>query len=110
MSAARRLSLITMLMTCAVLAFAASTARAQTGWEPSPHAPVLAPPTDDLTPPAGLSVSYEPASLGIQLQFGMSLTTFRWVEMAMGRVGFRQPAVGMASAAVTRSMWWRKQF
>jgi len=108
MSAARRFLLVTMLMTCTVLALTASAARAQTGWEPSPHGLVLAPPTDD-TPQASLSVPYEPASLGMRLQFGMSLATYRWVEMAMGQIGFRQPAVGMAPRSVSRLVWWRKQ-
>jgi len=107
MSAARRFLLVTMLMTCAVLALTASAARAQMGQDPTPHA--LAPSTDETTPPAVLSVSYEPASWGMQLQFGMSLATYRWVEMAMGQIGFRQPAVGMAPRSVARLVWWRKQ-
>lgn len=110
MSAARRLSLVTMLMACVVLAFTASAARAQMGWEPTPEAPAPAPSPSLAPASVSLASSLEPLSPGMPLQFGASLAAYRWFEMAMGRIGFRQlPTVSLAPRGVARSAWWRKR-
>jgi len=104
MSAARRLVLATMLMSCFALALTASAARAQVGVEPTPHAPVPVPPVS-LSP----STSLEPLSLGMPLRFGASLAAYRWFEMAMGQIGFRRHALSLTPQGAARSAWLRKR-
>jgi hypothetical protein len=100
---------MSILMTCAVLAMTAPAAHAQMGWEPTPQAPAMTPsPSDPAS--VSLSTSLEPLRLGMPLQMGASLATFRWFEMAMGQFGFRQmPVASPALQGAARSAWWRKR-
>jgi hypothetical protein len=112
MSAARRLSLVTMLMTCFVLAFTASAARAQMGSEPTPQAPAPAPSSFSALAPASESPasSLEALRLGLPLQLSASLAAYRWFETAIGQLGNRQmPAVSLAAQRAARSAWWRRR-
>ena len=110
MPVARRLSPVLILMTCAVLAFTASAARAQMGYEPTPHAVALAPPEIGLgSVSVSPALSLESLRLGLPPQLGASLAAYRWFEMAMGQIGSRQlPARNLAPRGTARLAWWRK--
>jgi hypothetical protein len=43
------------------------------------------------------------------LRFGASLAAFRWFEMAMGQIGFRQHALSLTAQGAARAAWLRKR-
>jgi hypothetical protein len=111
MSAARLVSLVPILMTCAVLAMTASAARAQMGSEPTPHAPAPAPSYSALAPASvSPASSLEALRLGLPLQLGAGLAAYRWFEVVLGQIAIRQVSVvNLAPRGAARLAWWKKR-
>jgi len=110
MSAARRLVLATMLMSCFALALTASAARAQMGGDVPPNRAALAPTevVDPGTPSAWSDLGS--FRMGLPLQFSASLAAYRWLGPMLGQPGSRQaPAMNFAQHDAVRSTWWRKR-
>jgi hypothetical protein len=97
-------------MTCALLAMAAPSARAQTNGDLPPAR--VAPVTPD-APVAQTSPSLDFAWLraGLPLQLGVSLAAYSWAGPAFGWMGVTaSSAPSMAPRSASRSDRWRKRF
>ena len=111
MSAGRIVSLVTVMISCAVLAFTASAARAQATGDVPPVSRLAPAPIEAVTPTSSPMLSdLGTLGLGLPLQLSASLVAYRWFAPVMAPVeAGRERVVNFALHGAGRSAWWRKR-